>query len=215
MVYIYSAAAATLNGVPQPLPTGVLDLYSDGTLACSINVGGSATGGNCAVTYSAVGAHQVITDYQSGAASSTETDVETIPPFTTATTATMSETYSQSGAYGESYHVQPAATIADEHGNALAPGDGVTYALIDRSTGATLLTFVPPDPNTPARSDFTVWPDPDGAGNMTITAGPPWAYQPKTVYAPASDTLAVLATYPGVSGYTGSSSAPAAVSLTH
>jgi hypothetical protein len=90
VTYSYSASATeTINGTPSPnpnLPTGILNLYSDGLLKCSINVGGSTTGGECPVTYSATGKHTVITTYTSGTLSATETYVEQIEPYATTTT---------------------------------------------------------------------------------------------------------------------------------
>ena len=51
VTYSFSASA-TVNGQPDPsLPQGILDLYSDGLLACSLNVGGSVDGGTCSVDY--------------------------------------------------------------------------------------------------------------------------------------------------------------------
>ncbi len=78
--FSYSASATeTINGVTGPaheLPEGVLTLYNDGSLACSINVGGSTTGGECAVTYSQAGEHTLILIYQAaeGAGATTETE---------------------------------------------------------------------------------------------------------------------------------------------
>jgi len=96
VTYSYSASATeTINGVTSPasnLPSGVLNLYSDGLLKCSINVGGSTTGGECPVTYSAIGSHTVITTYTSGTLSSTETYVERIEPFPAAATQTTLHT---------------------------------------------------------------------------------------------------------------------------
>jgi hypothetical protein len=93
VTYSYSASATeTVDGVPKPtpsLPSGILNLYSDGLLKCSINVGGSTTGGECSVT-STIGAHTVVTTYISGSTSATETDTEQINPFTTTTTLNVS-----------------------------------------------------------------------------------------------------------------------------
>ena len=49
-----------------PLPSGVLSLYSDGSLECAINVGGSSDSGECPVRYAALGQHRVTTIYTSG-----------------------------------------------------------------------------------------------------------------------------------------------------
>ena len=62
------------------LPIGILALYSDGLLACWFEVGGTTTGGQCPVTYSAFGAHTVVVTYSSGSSRTTETYTEHIPP---------------------------------------------------------------------------------------------------------------------------------------
>ncbi len=91
VTYIYSASATeTLGSVSKPVPTlpqGVLNLYADGLLACSINVGGSTTGGECPV-HESMGTHTIIVTYTSGSASATETSVEQIKPFPLASTTT-------------------------------------------------------------------------------------------------------------------------------
>lgn len=66
------------------LPAGILELYSNGTLKCSINVGAATTGGTCGVTYSAYGVQSVTTDYlPSGVTPVTESDPEDIERFAT------------------------------------------------------------------------------------------------------------------------------------
>ncbi len=85
VTYSYSASATeTVNGVTKPtasLPPGVLNLYSEGLLKCSINVGGSITGGKCFVTYSEYGAHTVVVEYLSGTTNATTgNETETIEP---------------------------------------------------------------------------------------------------------------------------------------
>jgi hypothetical protein len=53
VTYSFSASATEwVDGSERPtsLPAGFLNLYSDGLLACSINVGGSVTGGECPFT---------------------------------------------------------------------------------------------------------------------------------------------------------------------
>ncbi len=96
VTYSYSASAEQeSNGVSEPipsLPSGVLAFYSDGLLACSINVGGAITGGECAVDYSHFGQHSINAIYSSGEASAT-TGSETVaiePPPIIPTTTTES-----------------------------------------------------------------------------------------------------------------------------
>jgi len=91
ITYSYSASAGLQTAgaeAPEPnLPEGVLNLYADGLLACSINVGGNVTGGECPIRET-MGAHTIIVTYTSGQASATETSVETIKPFPVASTST-------------------------------------------------------------------------------------------------------------------------------
>jgi hypothetical protein len=78
VTYRYSASA-TVGAEDEPnLPAGVLNLYSEGLLMCSVNVGGSITGGECPVVYSEYGMHTVVLTYSSGSTSVTETYQEKI-----------------------------------------------------------------------------------------------------------------------------------------
>jgi hypothetical protein len=85
VTYQYSASASEGSaGTPvASLPEGVLNLFSDGLLACSINVGGQVKGGECLVTYTKLGEHGVVVTYTSGISNGTETYVEQIEPFPT------------------------------------------------------------------------------------------------------------------------------------
>ncbi len=89
VTYHYSASATVGSENEPNLPGGILNLYSDGLLACSINVGGSITGGECPITYTATGPQTIIVTYSSGATSVTETSIEDIEPFATQTTLTI------------------------------------------------------------------------------------------------------------------------------
>ncbi|MFZ2050934.1 MAG: hypothetical protein WAU69_08405 [Solirubrobacteraceae bacterium] len=103
VTYSYSASATTetltdgaaLDAPAEPtsLPDGVLTLYNEGLLACSINVGAETTGGECPILYSSLGDHTVTTIYTAGEGSATETETENIEPF--ATTTTVSARYEQ------------------------------------------------------------------------------------------------------------------------
>ena len=126
VTYFYSASASETTGgvtVAEPnLPSGVLELFSDGLLACAINVGGSTTSGLCPVTYKALWAHTVVVTYISGTISATDTDIEQIRPFSTATTLTLSapQCYSTVDPYrGPETGCRYTATITvvDQNGN--------------------------------------------------------------------------------------------------
>ncbi len=78
VTYFYSASATVGSENEPNLPGGILNLYSDGLLACSINVGGSITGGECLVTYQAAGPQTVVVTYSSDSVSVTETYTENI-----------------------------------------------------------------------------------------------------------------------------------------
>ena len=144
VTYHYSASATTNTGgvsVPDPaLPAGILNLYNDGLLACSINVGGSVTGGNCPIT-TTIGAHTVVTTYISGTTSATTTDTEQINPFTTTTAVTATPdvarpcTSTTSGQYtiDQCQYLLTATTI-DQNGRPLAAWETVTFTATD-STG--------------------------------------------------------------------------------
>jgi Ni/Co efflux regulator RcnB len=85
--YSYSASAQTITdqvAVEAPsLPNGVLLLYNQGVLACSMNVGGNETGGECAVSYPHFGTYNVEVIYVSGESSATSgPETETIAPTT-------------------------------------------------------------------------------------------------------------------------------------
>lgn len=77
---------------PAPLPTGVLALYSDGSLECAVNVGGAVGEGECPVSYAALGQHRVTTVYSSGEQSATTTELEQIEPLPTTTSLTAAFT---------------------------------------------------------------------------------------------------------------------------
>lgn len=109
--YAYSASATVtkilLNGAESTeadptLPEGVLNLYNDGILACSINVGGENKGGECPVTYSSLGHHTVTTIYTSGSASATETVAENVEPLAVTTSVSVAgEAYEPAHQEGE------------------------------------------------------------------------------------------------------------------
>lgn len=136
-----TAATTTTTTEPTPLPAGILNLYSDGALACSSPVGGEKTGGECPVTYKASGAHQVIVTYVAGSTLATETYTETVEPYSTHTTETVGEPVPNTfGGYGSVRYI--GGKVEDQHGYAL--GGEVTYTIKDEATGATKLQFTKP-----------------------------------------------------------------------
>ena len=154
VTYHYSASATTNTGgvsVPDPaLPAGILNLYNDGLLACSINVGGSVTGGNCPIT-TTIGAHTVVTTYISGTTSATTTDTEQINPFTTTTAVTATPdvarpcTSTTSGQYtiDQCQYLLTATTI-DQNGRPLAAWETVTFTATDSTASSTPVGFRSP-----------------------------------------------------------------------
>ena len=94
LIVTFDYSAGESDG--SSLPNGVLSFYWGASaqaqaLACSINVGGSVTGGQGTVTLSTYGPETVTTTYVSGTSSATETDtvdIENPTPVTTSTTTT-------------------------------------------------------------------------------------------------------------------------------
>lgn len=139
VTYDYSASATeTVNGVMQPaqaLPTGILNLYSDGLLICSMNVGGATTGGLCPITYSSAGNHSVITTYDSGSSTASETDIETISQFSTTTVANVTQTSCNTPPGRATYctfTIQPMVT--DQNGNPVVTPVTITFITGDGTT---------------------------------------------------------------------------------
>ena len=65
--YDATTVVTGVYGVTDPsIPTGVLNFYSNGTLACSTNVGGPTTSATCEVVYSTYGDVQTTVEYLSG-----------------------------------------------------------------------------------------------------------------------------------------------------
>jgi len=136
VTFDFSASALIQYGnlklEPAALPTGVLELFNDGLLTCSIDVGGAVTGGSCPVTYSALGAHTVTVTYVSGEASGTETETVQIKPSTTRTTMALDGPMSCTVVGGptvlESCSYSAQVTTTDQHG-AVPPQGGQTILI--------------------------------------------------------------------------------------
>ena len=104
VVYSFSADATQTIGnattdlaAADQLPAGILNLYttdepgqSGESLICAIDVGGSTNGGSCPITYATTGSYQVTTQYVLSSANSvTQTETETISPYTTTTSESI------------------------------------------------------------------------------------------------------------------------------
>jgi hypothetical protein len=157
VTYSYSASAIETAGGsrPAPLPPGILNLYSDGWLACSINVGGTVTGGSCPVTYSAFGSYTVIVDYVSGEASATETETEQIKPYST-TIALSVQPLGEctTGAHeADSCNYLAEVKTLDQNGNA-PPLDPVAQAWLTMLF--TVPHIIPQGIRPPDNSPFTI-----------------------------------------------------------
>lgn len=129
----YSFSASALEGEhAAPLPSGVLDLYSDGLLRCSINVGGTISGGTCAVTYETFGVHTVIVKLTAEAASATETSNEDIEPYATTTALTLHGPFEcESTPEAESCGYEAEVATVDENGD--IPAEGSDEIAIEKS----------------------------------------------------------------------------------
>lgn len=135
VTYTYSASAS-VEGVglaedAPSLPEGVLSLYSDGLLACSMDVGGAITGGECTVA-SSIGAQTVVVTYQSGSTSATETYSEVIGSVATTTTDEATSSPGSGGAtvWEVAAHVLPVGGSSPVFG-------AISYTFTDATTGAT------------------------------------------------------------------------------
>jgi hypothetical protein len=222
ITYTYSATATTNGSPDSSLPAGVLSLYSDGLLACSINVGGSITGGTCTVTYAAYGAHTLNVIYDAGSDSATTgNETETIeppaPPPTpapVATTTTVTATAVDESICSTEFDFALLGTPA---------GGGTCYTLsastgsADSSTvpGAATLTMNDTDCSTTCDSTFpfqlsspaTVFV---GDGVLFATASDTAGYaNGQTIETGGFQPYTVTASYAGSTGYLGSTSASA------
>jgi hypothetical protein len=113
------------------LPTGVLQLLSDGTLACSIDVGGATASGDCTIDYSALGQHSLTAQYEpdhQSAYAPFETTTATIYSYSSSTAESIVQNASsvtQNGVdivYSSTYTVTAATN--DQYGYAVPSSDG-------------------------------------------------------------------------------------------
>jgi hypothetical protein len=214
VTYAYSAdATSVVNGVSTDLasvgqlPAGILNFYSQQSaggpqsLYCSMNVGGTTTGGGCPITYSDTGTYLVTTQYIPSAASAvTETDSETIKPYPTTASLTV--------AYLTPYtNVGPPPTyLTTEHQpvlvtvNSSDPANaGITLTITDQTTGASLTC--PPQAGNAQGIDFGTNVNDGQAPPFSVGCG----YQGMPIA--TTDTLTVSAATTGSAGYLPSTSA--------
>jgi hypothetical protein len=188
VTYSYSAdATSTVNGqsvdlgAEGQLPQGVLDFYSGGLLACSMNVGGSTLGGGCEIDYGTTGTYKVTVQYLSGTSSATQSDSESIA-INSATTTTLSVSgYPDQGAaqtvvsasFSTAYGALPSATVSFNVGGAIfTPNGNGTSCTINWSGGVVEIApwsyYAPGVAWQPDGPDETV---PDNA-ILTVTNNP-------------------------------------------
>ena len=204
VTYSYSASATeTEGGQTTPdssLPSGILDLYSDGSLACSMNVGGSITGGTCEVVYAATGQHLVTVEYFSGSEDVTDTETELVEPYTTTTSI------SSVGDPSTGTTTDISAVITTSAGSVLSPPPGAvtftldnTGTLTTKSGGQTSCSIA----WTGITYTGIAWRA-TGATSSNCVMGGYWPF-------PMQASMTAAATYFGTTGISGSSSASQAL----
>jgi hypothetical protein len=172
VTYAYSASATTTDladgatAAEPNLPEGFLDLYSDGLLACSMNVGGSVTGGECPVTYSSTGAHQVIVTYSSGSTSATETYTEQIEPYATTTHLSYSYTEAKEG----EWQLVLSTSLTDAYGSVSFRGAPEECETLKGEVEEACSTSVSVGPNLPPECSTTLT---DTQTGKRVAAGGP------------------------------------------
>ena len=153
----------------------MLSLYSNGLLACSMNVGGTVTGGECPVSTS-IGTQSVVVIYTSITTTATETYTEQVEPFATSTTLAVSSSPDKAGTL---YTVT--AGVASATGYPLSDGtvelvatdaNGVIEAYAGLSPGASCTIFYEPhmgynayyggEGGDPGSCDFGLFTTPEG-----------------------------------------------------
>jgi hypothetical protein len=133
VTFTYSASATTTTDnvtlADSSLPSGVLNFYNDGLLACTTNVGASTSSGQCTVTYPSTGTNSVVTEYLSGTNSVSQSENVDIQPFTTTTQASFTVVSSSTGGYiggkdNTKTVVDLSAATTDQNGATVSPAAG-------------------------------------------------------------------------------------------
>lgn len=161
--YSYSADAIATAGYRSSdlaeigkLPNGVLQLLSGGSAACSMDVGGRATGGDCTIDYSTLGQHFVTARYEPEIATVNapfETAAATIGAYSTSTAENIvKDGSSQVVSMGNSTEYEATYTVTaetvDQYGYAVALSNGSwTFELSGLADdGNTFQTTITPPP---------------------------------------------------------------------
>ena len=193
-------------GAEGELPGGILNFYNEGSLTCSMNVGGATTGSTCLVTYADTGSYQVTTQYiPNGATAVTETDDVTIAPYATTVGLTLSGPNSN-GVQGATW------TVTDQNGN--TPPESATVSIVDTTIDQTF----PISTGSNDTIEMAVVGPLAGFNNVCnfdveIGLDPDWVPPPVVPYAPivivCTDSFAREVAYSGAVGWSGSqNSAP-------
>jgi hypothetical protein len=125
VTFTFSASATVGKSTEGRLPPGTLDLYIDGLLECSDNVGGHVDGGTCEVNPLDPGTYKVITEYNSnGVAPVSATEVDTIPVLSTSTTDSVTEVNEGVVNGDPTYQFTFTAAVTDANGNMVTPAGG-------------------------------------------------------------------------------------------
>jgi len=85
------SASGAITALTDQLPGGVLNFYSEGSLVCSTQVGGSLSTGSCTVTYPSFGSYDVTVKYLSnGSTGVSQNYLEEVTALPTRTSLTCS-----------------------------------------------------------------------------------------------------------------------------
>jgi hypothetical protein len=203
-------ASATIGKVTEGrLPAGTLDLYLNGLLECSDNVGGHIYGGTCEVNPLDPGTYTVITEYNSnGVAPVSATEVDTIPIISTSTSDSVTEVDEGLVNGDPTYQFTFTASVTDANGNVVSPaGNSIVFdtpagnltTSQDGQTTCVLTLWLPTALNS------TTWAYNYGGNCVSYYSGA-ISIDPETS---ASVLLTSTATYMGSAEYAASTSPPA------
>ncbi len=132
VTYTYSAqASTTVNGVDlalASLPAGTLSLSANGAQECTMQVGGTVSGGTCPVTFAAFGSEAIVATYATGGASyGSTTATDNVGPYGTTTMGSIHGGGSLGGLVFDT-------AVVDSNGNAVTVG-AVNMVIADVTQG--------------------------------------------------------------------------------